>query len=184
MRLLACTFTMLLIASSAHARPPKDADLAFIQKMYDQYLAEQKDDELEHTDSLDQIEKRASASLKKALKLENRCVMKTQEVCAIDADIAINAQDWEISDVHVHALSPENDHTKTIRADFKNLARTTQVDYLFILEKGAWKIDEVVAKDLNPDGSINPDYTWRLKETIFKTLKRFRESRISFLHRT
>lgn len=180
---LATALAMALVAGTANARP-KDADVAFIQKIYDNYLAEQKDDDLAHTDSLDAIETRASASLKKALKLENRCVMKTQEVCAIDADIAINAQDWLISDVKIHALSPATEDTKTIRADFKNLERQTQVDYFFVLEDGAWKIDEIEARDFNKDGSVRPDYTWRLKHSILKRLKQFRESRNSLLHRT
>lgn len=181
--LLATAIAIVLCAGNAHARP-KDADVAFIQNIYDNYLAEQKDDDLAHTDSLDTIEKRASVSFKKALKLENRCVMKTQEVCAIDADIATNAQDWVLSDVKVHALTPATEEAKTIRADFKNMDRTTQVDYFFVQEDGVWKIDEIEARNLNADGSVKPDDTWRLKHSITKRLKQFRESRLSFLHRS
>ncbi len=180
---LATALAILLLAGTAQART-KDADVAFIQSIYDNYLAEQKDDDLAHTDSLDQIEKRASTSLKKALKLENRCVMKTQEVCAIDADIATNVQDWELSNVKVAVFGPVTEDSKTIRAEFTNMGQATQVDYFFVMEDGAWKVDEVEARNLSADGSVDAAYTWRLKEMIVKTLKQFRESRNSFLHRT
>lgn len=180
---LISAFAIMLLAGTAHARA-KDADVAFIQKIYDNYLVEQKDDDLAHTDSLDTIEKRASVSLRKALRLENRCVMKTQEVCAINGDIATNAQDWLLSDVKVHKLPSSEEDAKTIRADFKNMDRTTQVDYFFVMEDGAWKIDEVEARNLNADGSVDAEYTWRLKHSILKRLKQFRESRSTLLHRT
>lgn len=180
---LASLLVALCVAAPAHATK-LDAEARLIQTMYDGYVAAQKDGDAELADSLTIIEKHGTKELKRALRLERRCSMKTQGICAIDADIAINAQDWEISGIKIGSAAPTNDTQKIVRAEFRNLDRPTRVDYYFVREGDAWKINEVEAVTLNADSAPEEETRWRLKEHILKTLKQFNESRLSFLHST
>lgn len=180
-----CLTMMLVGGSYAHAAKPKpDAQHRLVATLYDAYIASQNDDDSEAPDTLAIIEKNASKSMKRALRLEKRCSMKTHEICAMDADITINGQDWQLSEVALSDLKAGSDDAKIVRAEFINSATKTRVDYHFVREDGAWKIDEIEAVNFKEDGSTDNKSRWRLKEHIFDTLKQFNETRVSFLYST
>ncbi|MBO9666066.1 MAG: hypothetical protein J7501_04575, partial [Bdellovibrio sp.] len=111
--------------------------------------------------ALDLILPYASKSLKSAIQKNAECERREQGICAIDFDIIINGQDWNLS--RFDLSNGVKNSLPVVSATFYNGGRN-KVNYFFVNEKGTWKIDEIEAIHYNADGSVESRF--KLKQEL------------------
>lgn len=135
----ACAWIAVTCFSAAGAGNPEPE--AIVRAVYGEYLQSRETSE----GDLAKIRHYASRSLATAIDKENRCVERSHEICAIDWDVLVDAQDRDVlTDFKVDALARTGG--RSVRACFKvfrNDKTPTCVSFSFIQENGAWKIDDV-----------------------------------------
>lgn len=148
------------VACAAGITSPKQV----VEKLYAPYLADPHAEEIAEVAALDLIRPYASKALKHAIHRNKVCERQEQGICAIDFDVIVNGQDWDLSGF---ALA-EDESTETalpiIRASFLNTGTKSEVDYYFISEDGAWKIDEIETRHIQKKGRQSA--VFKLKEAL------------------
>jgi len=62
----------------------------------------------------------------------------------LDFDIFVDAQDWDITDLDIGAPQIAG-QSAVVPVSMLNFGEPRQFRYLFVLEEGAWRIDDIVA---------------------------------------
>ncbi len=65
-----------------------------------------------------------------------------EEPGQLDFDVFLYAQDYQLSDLTIRAVSEASDRAE-VEAAFKNMDRPTTVVFRFVKEDGAWKVDDI-----------------------------------------
>jgi hypothetical protein len=68
-------------------------------------------------------------------------------------DPIYNAQDFEISGLVV-TLKSRRGMTSVVEARFRNFGRPTRLEYDLVYERGAWRIADIRANGMQPDGRL------------------------------
>ncbi len=138
---------VLLVAASAAMAAPADPS-SWVQSLYNPHL-EMAQEQGPLRDALalmpvagERVFFMATAAFKAALRNDAECV-RIQQSCDVDWDFLVDGQDAELTGF---ALSPfaVNGDRGTLSARFDNMGTPTQVDFVFRLEQGHWRLDDVV----------------------------------------
>ena len=156
-----------VVAASAHNQ---SSPQQIIEGFYNSYIFDPAHPEIKRPkpNALKTIRSYASKSFAKAIDAENRCTHKTHEICAIDSDIIIDGQDWDISQVSV-TKEKNTENTQIIRAQFLNFNRNHILRYFFIKENNIWKIDEIETTQSDANGGTEDH--WMVKKNLITALK-------------
>ena len=135
--LLACGLAVAPTKASSEVQPED-----IVRLLYADYMSGKGDPK---QSAEDKIRPYATRGLQKAIDEDNRCEKNSGEVCAIDSDYIIAGQDWG------KLLGFRIDRSMVgesliVRARFREQGmgpNTQVVQYTFVKEDGAWKIDDV-----------------------------------------
>lgn len=158
----------IMIAAAAiacfTAAAAADSPRQIVDALYAPYLHAPPSDSVQTPDPLDSIATFASDSLGKAIQKNRACEEREEGICAIDFDILICGQDWDITHFR-STLSGDKTAKPIVRATFDNMGQPASVSFLFIRESGTWRIDDVIATC--PDGdSARPAPAFPLKKAL------------------
>ena len=171
----AAVLCLLLFVTNAGAEPvnqktvvdtglrPSLSPKQIVNNLYKPYLADPHAENDHTPESLGAIYMDASSGLKQAIDKEKACEQREKGICNIDSDLIINAQDWDLSSFSLKENRQKN-HS-VVHAKFLNGGQNI-VSYIFVQEKGQWKIDDVEAVRFKENGQI--DFRYKLKQTLLQ----------------
>jgi hypothetical protein len=130
-------------AVPAAAQPQPDQEpLQIVRGIYAPYVA----DKLPPgKGGLDLIRPHATAELQRLIDRENACKRRTGGLCALDHDIVVDGQDFQIRGLQVVAQDARPGAMR-VRASFRNLGKATVVDYAFAITGGRWQMSDVILR--------------------------------------
>ncbi len=160
---LAMAEFMLLANSVSILAADETSPRQIVEALYKPYLADLHAKKPTGSSALDLILPYASKSLQTAIQKNQECEQHTHEICNIDFDIIINAQDWDLSNFAIQEESQKS--LPIVSAIFSN-GEKNKVSYFFVHEENAWKIDDIVAILYKRDGAI--DYRYTLKKELIR----------------
>jgi hypothetical protein len=91
------------------------------------------------------IRPHASKRLAALIDKEERCTARTRELCNLEFDVIVNAQDWELKGVRVESATP-SDRRMKVTALFTNIETPQEIVYSFVRETGHWKLDDIESR--------------------------------------
>ncbi|TWB75596.1 uncharacterized protein DUF3828 [Nitrospirillum amazonense] len=161
MGLLAVSLAALPPAARAGgAEPPGSTPQAIVEALYRPYLADPHAEKDTTIDSVAQVRRHATPALARLLDADRACEKRTQGICALDFDIIIDGQDWDLSGFGLQAEASGD--TATVTARFNNFGPRV-LAYHFARTGGRWLIDDVV---ILKDDAGAADHPWSLKDTL------------------
>ena len=158
--LLRVCVVLLSMPAMADSAP---TPVGIVEGFYEAYLDANHEWGPDSPSALDLIFPHATPPLQRAIKKEHACQIREQGICTIDSDIIVNGQDWGLSEFRLSEVKEAGDR-RVVVAEFVNIQTRMRVRYLFTLERGEWKIDEVEAISLKPTGEV--DRQWSLRATL------------------
>ncbi|TAH32659.1 MAG: DUF3828 domain-containing protein [Alphaproteobacteria bacterium] len=132
-----------------------------VQNLYKPYLDDPHADLQTEPSATDAIRPYASHALGNAIDMENACVNRTGEMCALDSDILIAGQDWDITDFRMESENGKN--SAIVRVYFKN-GLPVRTNFMFVKENQDWKIDEIESLLYDEDEKLAS--VWLLKRGL------------------
>jgi hypothetical protein len=142
-------FTLVLVQGLALACPCMAASppaaqaaplIALVRGFYVPYL----DDKQWQQDALSTIAPHATRHLQGLIQKDIVCEERTHEICSAEMNPIIDGMDWELNGkLPVLSLVHQNATTIVLVSRFKNDDDPAEVFYKFILEDGAWRIDDI-----------------------------------------
>lgn len=129
----------LALALAACSGPAPGADpVSTVEPLYEPYLARQNP-----PSDLSQAAP-WTAELRELISRGLELSRQRNEPIAInDFDPIVDAQEWEISDLHVDLSEPVADGRAQVRARFKNFTETVTMLFDMKQEDGGWRIDNI-----------------------------------------
>ncbi|WP_148294032.1 hypothetical protein [Azospirillum sp. B4] len=158
--LVSCLVAVMLVIPEAtmasSPRPPQ----SIVEGLYQPYLSGPHADKLGGPDALALIRPHASPALARLLDQEKACAVRTRQICALDFDVIIAGQDWNLSGFGLQYRL--DGQVGIVTARFVN-GVPCAIDYRTILVNGRWVIDDVIIRQA--DG-IPPDQPWSLRGAL------------------
>ncbi|TWB21525.1 uncharacterized protein DUF3828 [Nitrospirillum bahiense] len=148
------------VARAAGAEPAQSTPQAIVEALYRPYLADPHAEKDTTIDSVAQVRRHATPALARLLDADRACEKRTQGICALDFDIIIDGQDWDLSGFGLQAEASGD--TATVTARFSNFGPRV-LAYHFMRTGGRWLIDDVV---ILKDDAAAADHPWSLKDTL------------------
>lgn len=141
----AVAVAVLLFSAAAAAAPDAAGAETFLRSIYEQYLAkDSKGVALERRD----LKRWFTPSLAALIQRDRDHAARRHEVGALDGDPFIDAQDWELSDLHLAAVpSPTGAQG---RVSFVNAGTKVSITLDLVPVKASWRIADIHW----PDGSL------------------------------
>ncbi|TWB46873.1 hypothetical protein FBZ92_14218 [Nitrospirillum viridazoti] len=147
-------------AEPAQSTPQAIVPQAIVEALYRPYLADPHAEKDTNIDSVAQVRRHATPALTRLLDADRACEKRTQGICALDFDIIIDGQDWDLSGFGLQAETSGD--TATVTARFSNLGPRV-LAYHFVRTGGRWLIDDLV---ILKDDAGAADHPWSLKDTL------------------
>ncbi|WP_186457388.1 DUF3828 domain-containing protein [Nitrospirillum amazonense] len=152
--------SLLALPPAAGAEAPRSTPRAIVEALYRPYLVDPHAEKDTTIDSVAQVRRHATPALARLLDADRACEKRTQGICALDFDIIIDGQDWELSGFGLEAEAAGD--TATVTARFNNMGPRV-LAYHFARTGGRWLIDDVV---ILKDNASAADHPWSLKDTL------------------
>ncbi len=143
--LLLILLAMLPQMALARERKPLPEKMP-IQIVSDLFRPYMNDDNSIDTDAFRFIVKVATPELARLVLADRKCVRTTREVCRLDFDPIIWAQDWKIRDFSLHVSNDQSDR-QSVFVQFYHFNEVRKIQFDFILIKSRWFLSDIQGYD-------------------------------------
>jgi hypothetical protein len=142
-RRAAAILVLAVATPPAAAQPQPDQEpLQIVRGIYAPYVA----DKLPPgKGGLDFIRPHATADLQRLIDREQTCRKRSGGLCALDNDIVVDGQDFQIRGLQV-AAHEARPGAMLVRATFRNVGKATVIDYAFAITGGRWQMSDVIVR--------------------------------------
>ncbi|MDZ5647060.1 hypothetical protein [Nitrospirillum sp. BR 11828] len=147
-------------APSAGAEAPPPTPQAIVEALYRPYLADPHAEKDIATDSVASIRRHATPALARLLDADRACQARTHAICALDFDLIVDGQDWDLSGFGLETATVGD--TATVTARFIN-GTPRVLAYHFVMTGGRWRVDDLL---ILKDDAAASDQPWSLKDTL------------------
>lgn len=145
-RRLAPALLAMVVAAPAVAQPQPDQEpLRIVRGIYAPYVADRLPP---GKGGLDLVRPHATAELQRLIDRENACRKRTGGLCALDHDMLVDAQDFQIRALQVTA-EDARPGAMVVRATFRNMGQPTVVDFPFAIIEGRWQMSDLIIRKGN-----------------------------------
>jgi hypothetical protein len=135
-----------LAAMPISAQPQPDQEpVQIVRGLYAPYVANRT---APGQGAIDLIRPHATPELQRLIDKEKACTRRNQGICAIDYDMLIDGQDWKLAGLQVTAQDARPG-AMVVRASFRNMGKSTVVDFPFAITGGRWLMSDVIIRDGN-----------------------------------